>query len=311
MAQKLKNRQKISVNKVLTKAVVDETAPVSPPPPPLVVVNQLLKSPYTRSTELRIGNDTYHIPSAYLDKYPKLQPSSPFIHPSTLDIDGDIGHSVVHYIFTGGYETLQTSLDDPNQYIPREFQRAVQVYYTAHKYQIHGLGELAKTYIEKFGDEIRIVTILKAVRKVYSRLLNTETWLRGYLHTKLQGAFDADENTFTRNEFYNSLGDDNIFNQAVMKMVVKIYASTVSSLRARAIEDRQVEPVPELHIEPDYPPTPRQSSLVMVPEDPPAGPVEADEVPVEACVEDACDLPAATPLDDWGSPVDRHSVPVY
>ncbi|PKY01775.1 hypothetical protein P168DRAFT_222284, partial [Aspergillus campestris IBT 28561] len=243
----------------------------------VVDYNQPLTSPYTRSTVLRIGNNTYHIPATYLDKYPKLLPSFIFGEAYPLDIDGDIGHAVVHFIYTGGYETLQTSLDDPNQYIPREFQRAVQVYYTAHKYQIHGLGELAKTYIEKLGDVIGIVTILKAVRKVHSRLPSDESWLHDYLHAKLQGAFDADENTFTRDEFYSSLGDDNVFNQAVMKMVVNIYASTVSSLRDRAIEDSQVEPVPEMHIEPDYPPTPEQSSLEPIAEDPPAGPVEADE----------------------------------
>lgn len=229
---------------------------------------------------------------------------------SALDIDGDIGHTVTHFLYTGGYETLQTHPDVPVQDISREFQRAIQVYYATRKYEIHGLGELAKAYIEKLGDVLSISTILQAVRKVHSRLPKDETWLHDYLHSKLQGAFGADENTFSSDEFYSSLGDDSAFHQAVMKMVVSIYASVVSSLRAPATESSSVEPVPELHIEPCALPAPEESGLEMIAEGPPAEPVDADEVPVEACVEEACDLPRATPLDDWGSPIERHSVPV-
>ena len=233
-----------------------------------------------------------------------------FVQYSTLDIDGDIGHTVTHFLYTGGYETLQTHPDVPVQDISREFQRAIQVYYAAHKYEIHGLGELAKIYIEKLGDVLSISTILQAVRKVHSRLPKDETWLHDYLYANLQGAFGADENTFSSDEFYSSLGDDSAFHQAVMKMVVSIYASVVSSLRAPATESSNIEPVPELHIEPCDLPTPEQSGLEMSADDPPAGPVEADEVPVEACVEEACDLSTAPPLEDWGSPIERHSVPV-
>ncbi|PLN81876.1 hypothetical protein BDW42DRAFT_168037 [Aspergillus taichungensis] len=289
------------------KTAIKRVAPLSPPPPSVVDYNQPLKSPYVRFTILRICHDCYQIPTHYLDAYSKLRPGPYSTEICLSDIDKDIGHTLVHFLYEGCYETLQVPVEDSTHGVRLEFQRALQVYYAADVYEIHGLGALAKRYIEKLGDVLSISTILQAVRKVHSRLPPNETWLHNYLHAKLQGAFDADEDIFSRDEFYQGLGDENVCTQTVMKMVVKIYAGAVSSLRARGTESSDVE----LHIDPSDPPTPVQSGLETVAEDLSAGPVEADEVPVEACVEELCDLPTATPLEYCDQPVEQQPISVF
>ena len=101
------------------------------------------------------GNFGHHcIPGGYLSDYPQLQTGTFFgsSHVKLSEVDEDIGHTFVHFLYTGTYETLSPRPCSDIHVVPREFERSVQVYRAAKTYGVHGLEELAKKYIEKLGE---------------------------------------------------------------------------------------------------------------------------------------------------------------
>jgi hypothetical protein len=166
-----------------------------------------------------------------------LQCNSLFYPQVTLSgVDEDIGHTIVHFLYTGGYETL-SSASSPDS-IPKEFKRSVQVYCAAMVYGIHGLAVLAKKYVEILGECVPIFDILQATRTVFSRVPDDKSWLRSYIYSKLQGAFLADETAFKSDELYRGFGEDRLFDVTLMRMLTDIYSDTISSLRHEGQKSR-------------------------------------------------------------------------
>jgi hypothetical protein len=45
------------------------------------------------------------------------------------NVDEDVGHTVVHFLYTGGYETVSSPLDESILDLAREYKRSVLVYH--------------------------------------------------------------------------------------------------------------------------------------------------------------------------------------
>jgi hypothetical protein len=70
------------------------------------------------------------------------------------DLDDDVGHTLVHYLYTGAYRTLK--LRGVVQDIEKitEYKKSVLVYSAARTYGLNGLEMLAKTHMEILEEEI-------------------------------------------------------------------------------------------------------------------------------------------------------------
>ncbi|EGE86661.2 hypothetical protein BDDG_09608 [Blastomyces dermatitidis ATCC 18188] len=110
-----------------------------------------------------IGCKKYIISGCYLWKYPQWNRNltwNPYI--TLPDVDEDIGHTLVHFLYTGIYETLGSAPDPDISCTAREFRKSALVYHIARTYNLPELETLAKKYIEHFEESISIFNILQA-----------------------------------------------------------------------------------------------------------------------------------------------------
>jgi hypothetical protein len=62
------------------------------------------------------------------------------------DVDEDIGHSFVHFLYTGQHETLDSKCDHVKVY-----RKSVLAYQAARTYRLVDLEAVARKYIEHFN----------------------------------------------------------------------------------------------------------------------------------------------------------------
>ncbi|RAQ61123.1 hypothetical protein AFCA_011773 [Aspergillus flavus] len=208
-------------------------------------------SPYKAPVvTLIIGRDEYIIPEFYLRQFPQLRrspkafeqgynPSLKFV--SSIDVDEDIGHTLVHYLYTGEYETLR---DGPDPSIPRrtiEYRRSAFAYLAARKYGLGGLETHAKHYIEVFDRDVSTPDILRIARSIYSKLPRDETWFQDYIRVKMEDEFEADEAVFKREWFLNGIGRDASFDRLLVQIMAEIYSDKLATVNFRRLENgRQI-----------------------------------------------------------------------
>lgn len=112
------------------------------------------------------------------------------------DVDEDVGHTLVHFLYTGHYETINSPLDATVSLGEREYERSVMVYHASRVYEILDLEILARKYIEYFGEAITISSILRSTKKIFSKLPEDEVWLPDYLKGVLQQSFASNNSRF-------------------------------------------------------------------------------------------------------------------
>ncbi|KAB8079105.1 hypothetical protein BDV29DRAFT_112192 [Aspergillus leporis] len=196
-------------------------------------------SPYKAPiVTLIIGRDEYIIPEYYLRQFPQLRrspkafehtfnPSLKFV--SSLDIDEDIGHTLVHYLYTGEYETLRDSPDPSTPKRTTEYRRSVLVYLAARKYGLEGLESHAKHYMEVFDRDVPTSDILRIARSIYSRLPKDDTWFQEYVRVKVEDEFEADSGAFKRDWFLGGFGRDAGFDRLLVRIVVDVYSEKLAA----------------------------------------------------------------------------------
>jgi hypothetical protein len=146
------------------------------------------------------------------------------------EVDEDIGHTLVHYLLTGAYQTLkpQDDLGTPNS--TTEYRRSILVYFTASKYGLDILTDHARRNMELFDKRLTIFEILDVARDTYPKLTEDEIWFLNYLKTKVEAAFEADESIFTQERFLDYIGEATVFNKALVKIMVGIYTDKITSM---------------------------------------------------------------------------------
>ncbi|KAJ5794830.1 hypothetical protein N7457_001429 [Penicillium paradoxum] len=161
------------------------------------------------------------------------------------DLDEDCGHTLVHFLYSGQYETINSPLEEWASDIEREYQRGLRIYQASRTYDIVDLEALAIRNIEQLGEELSILEILRATRDVYSSLPEGETWLPNYIESNLQLFLNTRQSDYDLNELYTVLGTNHQFDNAVMKALVGILASrlidrgnTSQNGQSRCQEDR-------------------------------------------------------------------------
>ncbi|OJJ78837.1 uncharacterized protein ASPGLDRAFT_30334 [Aspergillus glaucus CBS 516.65] len=110
----------------------------------------------------------------------------------------DIAHTLVHYLYTGEYQTLEVKGEKPRH--EREYRRSVIVYCVAVSFGMHDLACKATRYIEHFGGTVNIYQILGTAVLVYGKMPK-DNWYCKYLESKMTAAFAKDQNFFEKGEY--------------------------------------------------------------------------------------------------------------
>ncbi|PSN59046.1 hypothetical protein BS50DRAFT_626910 [Corynespora cassiicola Philippines] len=146
-----------------------------------------------------------------------------------LDVDESTGHVLIHYLYTGAYQTLD-DIETSAKEIHAKFKSAVLVYIAAKTYKLDGLQQLAKHKTEQFGTDINIFDTVEIVEKYFSKLSVDTTWFHDYLDEKVKVAFEADHTVFAGNDFFDRINDASLI-RVLSKCMAKLYENKISSLR--------------------------------------------------------------------------------
>jgi hypothetical protein len=147
------------------------------------------------------------------------------------EVDDDIGHTLIHYLYTGTYQTLR---QNPTCGIPSrviEYRRSVLAYHAALCYGFDGLADLAREYMQTFDKDVPLFDILALGRKYFPRVTE-DTWYSNYITRKIMASFDADEEIFLQEEFFKGFGEAAPeFDKFLGKIMAKAYAQKISLIR--------------------------------------------------------------------------------
>lgn len=147
------------------------------------------------------------------------------------DIDEDVGHTVVHFLHTGGYETVNSPLDEGRSDLAREYKRSVLVYHASRIWSLADLEVLSRQKMLHLDEELPVLEILRIMRGVFSSLPADETWLPDYIQGNLQRSLRPNDPGLGLQEFYNVIGQDHQFDNAVMKMIIEILSIRIFSMK--------------------------------------------------------------------------------
>ncbi|CAI7648443.1 unnamed protein product [Penicillium glandicola] len=149
------------------------------------------------------------------------------------NVNEDVGHTVLHFLYTGGYETVSSPLNEGVSDLAREYKRSVLVYYASRTWGLTDLEILAKQKMEHLDEDLPILEILRVVRDVFSSLPADETWLPSYIRGNLQRLPKPEVAGLDLHAFYNILGQDHQFDNAVMKMILEMLSISLCSMKDR------------------------------------------------------------------------------
>ena len=68
----------------------------------------------------------------------------------------------------------------------RGYRRIIQVYKATRLYDLPNLVILARKYIERFGEALSVLDILRAARDIFPKLPKDKIWLPSYIKRNLQ-----------------------------------------------------------------------------------------------------------------------------
>ncbi|KAJ5922739.1 hypothetical protein N7516_010442 [Penicillium verrucosum] len=191
-------------------------------------------------------------------------------------VSEDAGHTLVHFLYTGGYETL----DEDTLDLAREYKTSVLVYHASRNWGLTGLEVLAQQKMQHLDKELPILEILRVTRDVFSSLPEGETWLPGYIQGNLQRLVKPHDPELGLRGFYDIIGQDHRFDNAVMKMIFEILSIHISYMEYQHVRtpndiisnESPVPEEPEAVPEPEYAFEPEPEPPEPWPEDPEPAP---------------------------------------
>lgn len=140
-----------------------------------------------------------------------------------LDIEADIGHTFVHYLYTGQYETLGIN-DLP---LTEEYRRSVLTYKASIRYSIPALEDMSKQSMEHLGRSIDILDMLRVAGDEFRHIQPHRFWYTAYLEEMVTEAFVTDSEIFRKDELPQYLGVDPCFLAFMMQLADKVHSREI------------------------------------------------------------------------------------
>jgi hypothetical protein len=145
-----------------------------------------------------------------------------------LDVDRETGHSLVHYLHNGAYETLEVTADTPLSATCAEFTRALFVYVMTTRYSgLKDLQRLAIKEMEDLGQRLDICDFLRAIKSHFKEL-QSSSWVHDYVSEKVKTAFAENPTLFKSKDFVKSM--DNAYEGFLMRCVIDSYDKRIVNM---------------------------------------------------------------------------------
>jgi len=174
-----------------------------------------------------------------------------FVKQSVLlpELDLNTAHTLVHYLYTGKYQSLNT-LASSDKVIPEVYKLGAGVYCAAARYKLPGLAELAQNKLKSLDEEMSIFDILTVARDhAFPLLPEDDLWYPSYVEQSLNNAMADDPEPFRKPDFITTVEGNSRLLQLVWKTVMSNYARAPATpmVNNEEASTPTAEVLPELH----------------------------------------------------------------
>ena len=140
------------------------------------------------------------------------------------EVDEDSGHTVVHYLHTGAYQTLKLQNVSHDAKNLAKYTRDMRLYCVTKQCGLASLEELSKQYAETHSQGISFIQMLEVAEKVFKKFPDDEVWFTDCLKKKMRTAFEADKFVFTKDNFLDRIGKVKNLDRTLVKCIAELYA---------------------------------------------------------------------------------------
>jgi hypothetical protein len=191
------------------------------------------------------GGSKYTVLQAIVDQYPglkrwRLDPNNANAPIVLRDVDEDIGHTLIHYLYTTQYQTLALGSVPDEARIATEFKRSVLAYCAARLCGIESLEELTKVKIEELSQALSIFDLQRVAEEVATKLPRKGDWFSAQMNKWIKAALVADDSLLTKTDFLDAIGKSDVFDRAVVKGLIEMYGE--QKAKNSNVNERQSPP---------------------------------------------------------------------
>ncbi|KAL1598028.1 hypothetical protein SLS60_008516 [Paraconiothyrium brasiliense] len=164
-------------------------------------------------------------------------------------MSAETGHILVHYLYTGAYQTLKSETSGTAPQPQPALKQALLVYRASVNHMLDGLEQLARQQIEEASASMDLNTFLDITRSEFPKKTEPSAWLQAYLKDKTQKAFEKDHTVFADDVFCASMCKKSKLNDFVMRHVVKLLSEKLTEALAgkgNIVDDMDELPRPQL-----------------------------------------------------------------
>ncbi|KKP05122.1 hypothetical protein THAR02_02781 [Trichoderma harzianum] len=129
---------------------------------------------------------TLNIPPHLLSQSPKLEAMYQETRLKFPDVSDDVGHVIIHYLYTGTYQSLRPEYSELQKAIATEFSTSIRTYNAAETYELPNLAELAKAEIERLGEKLQVALVFDILREICPNPGAGDVWLSNFLKNRLK-----------------------------------------------------------------------------------------------------------------------------
>lgn len=190
---------------------------------------------------------------SFLEKSPKLISGLVTFSSNQIveihDVDKDVGHTLVHYLYYGTYQTLkQTGLSNKKM-INNDYRRSVFTYCAAKAYDIEGLASLAMSKMQALGEKVTIYRFLTICSEAYPNISEDNEWFNQHLKSRIQTAFRRNSVLFTEDRFLDAIAGHAKLNRIVTKIMVEMLMEKITEATAKEESSAHETPAEEVSCE--------------------------------------------------------------
>ncbi|KAF4917728.1 hypothetical protein CGCVW01_v009592 [Colletotrichum viniferum] len=292
-------------------SMIPEDEPLPPPdePEPPAPEDAPVLSPYTSpSCRVYFRNKVpFFIPRdllcnasellGALATLPSIEPQERLNDIHIEEVPDDAGHVLVHYLYTGTWQTLSqshpqqepiTSYDSNISVIKSDFETSVHVYCAAKAYGLPALVGMAKQEVLRLANYLTPLDVVVSASEACQLLSEHDIWFRSFLQRRLRLMFNTSKYL-----------DDSVFLGCVQHGTVysNFLVKSMFLLCCQNSRNRRVLPVADVEqsdFETDEAHLNGSESAADVPADDHFSSVSQDEPPAEET-----QVPETPPSDDW------------
>ncbi|KAI8648928.1 hypothetical protein NCS56_01509900 [Fusarium sp. Ph1] len=135
------------------------------------------------------ANLAMHVHESLLRPFPALSPVCGSLGGTAelriKDVSQNAGHVLVHFLYTGKYQTLRVDIWPPEERLVAQFRTCLQVYVASRTYRLRNLQSLAQIELEQLGQKVAVPDLITVAEEIYPRTHLEDLWFPSFIHSCL------------------------------------------------------------------------------------------------------------------------------